>query len=61
METIYPSLVVHTGSWGYLFHEMPSIYKNEELIYFKTIKKKFILNRTSYFHVESKCQHKPPI
>ena len=27
METIYLSLV-HTGSWGYLFHEIPSIFVN---------------------------------
>ena len=25
METIYLSLIMHTGSWGYLFHEIPSV------------------------------------
>ena len=30
METIYLSLV-HPGSWGYLFHEIPCSYKSIEI------------------------------
>ena len=56
METIYLSLV-HTGSWGYLFHEIPVILSDDNVIYYNM----FNVQCTLYegFYIQSLCTFQP--
>ena len=51
METIYLSLV-HTGNWGYLFHETPGMYNKYWMCTYYCL----ILHQLGITSIEKKCR-----